>query len=90
MEKIDNLRNRLLQILREKSVERGSFQLRSGRKSDYYVDGKQTTLDAEGSYLIGKVLFERIQAVEAFPRGVGGVTLGADPIVTAVSLSTIA
>jgi len=86
MEKIDNLKNRLLQILREKSVERGSFQLRSGRKSDYYVDAKQTTLDAEGSYLIGKVLFERIRVVEDFPRAVGGVTLGADPIVTAVSL----
>jgi len=86
MEKIESLRGRLLEILREKSVERGSFQLRSGRKSDYYVDGKQTTLDAEGSYLIGKVLFERIQALEDFPQGVGGVTLGADPIVTAVSL----
>ena len=85
-ERIENLRSRLLEILREKSVERGSFQLRSGRKSDYYVDGKQTTLDAEGSYLIGRVLFERIRALEDFPQGVGGVTLGADPIVTAVSL----
>ena len=86
MENIANLRSRLLEILREKSVERGSFQLRSGKQSDYYVDGKQTSLDAEGSYLIGKVLFERIEALEAFPQGVGGVTLGADPIVTAVSL----
>ena len=86
MQKIENLRSRLLEILREKSVERGTFQLRSGRTSDYYVDGKQTTLDAEGSYLIGRVLFERIQALEDLPRGVGGVTLGADPIVTAVSL----
>ena len=83
-EKSEKLRSRLLEILRDKSVERGNFQLRSGRTSDYYVDGKQTTLDAEGSYLIGKVLFERIQALEDLPRGVGGVTLGADPIVTAV------
>lgn len=86
MESMELLRNRLLQILREKSVERGRFQLRSGRWSDYYVDGKQTTLDAEGSYLIGKVLFSRIGSSEEFPQGVGGVTLGADPIVTAVSL----
>ena len=86
MDKIENLRTRLLGILREKSVERGSFQLRSGRMSDYYVDGKQTTLDAEGSYLIGKLLFDRIRGLEKVPRGVGGVTLGADPIVTAVSL----
>jgi orotate phosphoribosyltransferase len=83
---IEKLRSRLLKILREKSVERGRFQLRSGRWSDYYVDGKQTTLDAEGSYLIGKILFSRIVSLEAFPGGVGGVTLGADPIVTAVSL----
>ncbi len=86
MEKSEKLRSRLLEILRDKSVERGNFQLRSGRTSDYYVDGKQTTLDAEGSYLIGRLLFERIQALEDLPRGVGGVTLGADPIVTAVSL----
>ena len=50
------------------------------------MDGKQTTLDAEGSYLIGKLLFERIRDLDPFPKGVGGVTLGADPIVTAVSL----
>jgi orotate phosphoribosyltransferase len=86
MEKSENLRARLLEILREKSVERGSFQLRSGRTSDYYVDCKQTTLDAEGSYLIGKLLFERIRGLDDLPQGVGGVTLGADPIVTAVSL----
>jgi orotate phosphoribosyltransferase len=86
MANVETMRSRLLQILREKSVERGRFQLRSGKWSDYYVDGKQTTLDAEGSYLIGKLLFERIQAMEDVPQGVGGVTLGADPIVTAVSL----
>ena len=86
MENVEDMRRRLLQILRDKSVERGEFQLRSGRTSDYYVDGKQTTLDAEGSYLIGRLLFRRIAASETFPKGVGGVTLGADPIVTAVSL----
>ncbi len=86
MENIEHSRTRLLQILRAKSVERGRFQLRSGRWSDFYVDGKQTTLDAEGSYLVGKVLFERIRTLEELPKGIGGVTLGADPIVTAVSL----
>jgi orotate phosphoribosyltransferase len=86
MERPEILRERLLQILREKSVERGRFQLRSGRWSDFYVDGKQTTLDAEGSYLVGKVLFQRIMDLGEIPGGIGGVTLGADPIVTAVSV----
>jgi orotate phosphoribosyltransferase len=86
MENTEEVRSRLLEILREKSVERGRFQLRSGRWSDYYVDGKQTTLDAEGSYLIGKLLSARMRASGAYPQGVGGVTLGADPIVTAVSM----
>jgi orotate phosphoribosyltransferase len=86
MERDEILRERLLQILREKSVERGRFQLRSGRWSDFYVDGKQTTLDAEGGYLVGKLLFQRILATGEVPGGIGGVTLGADPIVTAVSL----
>ncbi len=83
---MEDLRRRLLEILREKSVERGRFQLRSGRWSEYYVDGKQTTLDAEGAYLVGRLLFEMIRTEEPFPGGVGGVTLGADPIVTAVSV----
>ncbi len=86
MENTEDVRRRLLKILQEKSVERGRFQLRSGRWSDYYVDGKQTTLDAEGSYLIGKLLYARIGVSGANPRGIGGVTLGADPIVTAVSM----
>jgi orotate phosphoribosyltransferase len=86
MENTGDVRGRLLRILQEKSVERGRFQLRSGRWSDYYVDGKQTTLDAEGSYLIGKLLLQRIGASGERPQGIGGVTLGADPIVTAVSL----
>jgi orotate phosphoribosyltransferase len=86
MEDLEGLRERLLQILREKSLERGRFQLRSGKWSDYYVDGKQTTLDAEGSYLIGKLLFHKIHSQGDLPKGIGGVTLGADPIVTAVSL----
>lgn len=78
---------RLLELLRSKSLQRGRFQLRSGRWSDYYVDGKQTTLDAEGAYLVGRILFGRIRASCAqIPGGIGGVTLGADPIVTAVSV----
>lgn len=87
MESLHALEGRLLALIKEKSLQRGRFQLRSGKVSDYYVDGKQTTLDAEGAYLVGKVLFERIRSsCPVLPKGIGGVTLGADPIVTAVSV----
>ena len=53
-------KQRLKSILLEKSYRKGTFTLTSGKTSDFYVDGKQTTLDAEGSYLCGKLLFELI------------------------------
>ncbi len=78
-------RERLLEILREKSYEEREVTLTSGRKSTFYIDGKQTTLDPEGAYLVGKVLFEMIRGRA---EAVGGPTLGADPIVTAVALTS--
>ena len=79
-------KQQLKNILLSKSYRQGSFTLTSGKTSDFYVDGKQTTLDAEGSYLCGKLLFDLILQ-EAEPiQAVGGMTLGADPLVTAVSI----
>src|SRR3972149_3494516 len=69
-------RERFLAILREKSYERKKVILSSGRESDFYIDCKQATLDAEGAVLTGR------------GPSVGGITLGADPIVTAVSLTS--
>ncbi len=78
-------RTRLLEIVREKSYEEREVTLTSGRKSTFYIDGKQTSLDPEGAYLVGKVLYEMLRGkVDA----VGGPTLGADPIVTAVALTS--
>ena len=82
---MDN-KERLLALLKEKSYERGEFLLSSGMESDFYIDGKQTTLCAEGSFLIGKTFYQMIRGSEIFIEGIGGLTLGADPIVTAVSL----
>jgi orotate phosphoribosyltransferase len=79
-------RERLKQIILEKSYRKGKFKLSSGRESDFYVDGKQTTLDAEGAYLCGKLIFELIQKSQSKISAVGGMTLGADPLVTATSL----
>ncbi len=78
-------RKRLKEILLEKSYREGSFTLTSGKKSDFYIDCKQTTLSAEGAYLCGKLLFELIKK-EGDLKAVGGMTLGADPLVTAVSV----
>ncbi|GAB7026085.1 orotate phosphoribosyltransferase [Geotalea toluenoxydans] len=76
---------RLKQIILELSYEKRKVVLASGRESDFYFDGKQTTLHPEGGYLTGKLFFEAIKDVEQL-EGVGGLTLGADPIATATSV----
>ena len=81
-----NERQRLRDLLLAKSYRQGTFTLTSGKTSDFYVDGKQTTLDAEGAYLCGRLLFELIRTHPEPIVGVGGMTLGADPLVTAVSM----
>jgi len=80
-------RRRLLSLLKEKSYEKRKVILSSGRESDFYIDCKQTTLDAEGAVLTGRLFCEMLEKGER-PEGVGGITLGADPIVTAVSLTS--
>lgn len=81
-----NDRQRLKEILLEKSYRKGTFTLTSGKTSDFYIDGKQTTLSAEGGYLCGKLILEIINAAEEPIEAVGGMTLGADPLVSAVSV----
>ncbi|ABB32167.1 orotate phosphoribosyltransferase [Geobacter metallireducens RCH3] len=79
-------RERLKQIIIELSYEKRKVTLASGRESDFYFDGKQTTLHAEGGLLVGKLFYEAIKDVENV-QGVGGITLGADPIATATSIA---
>lgn len=78
-------RARLLEIIRERSYEEREVTLASGRTSTFYIDGKQTTLDPEGACLVGKVFYEMIKGKA---EAIGGPTLGADPIVTAVALTS--
>ncbi|MDD2337735.1 MAG: orotate phosphoribosyltransferase, partial [Geobacteraceae bacterium] len=78
-------RDRLKQIIREKSYENKKVTLSSGLDSDFYFDGKQSTLHPEGSYLTGKLFFESVKDLDIV-EGVCGLTLGADPIATATSL----
>jgi orotate phosphoribosyltransferase len=80
-----NHRLRLKELLKRKSVMRGHFTLASGRQSDYYLDCRLTTLDPEGSVLTGHTILELLAEQGIQADAIGGLTLGADPIVTAVA-----
>ncbi len=79
-------RQKLLHILAHKSFRLGEFKLSSGGTSDYYIDCRTTTLDARGSSLTGEVFWEEIRKQGWKPQAVGGLTMGADPIVVAVAV----
>lgn len=79
-------RQQLLQLLAEKSFRLGNFKLSSGVTSDYYIDCRTTTLDAKGSRLTGEVFFDEIKKRKWNPQAIGGLTMGADPIVVAISV----
>jgi orotate phosphoribosyltransferase len=74
---------RLLELVRTKALRRGDFTLSSGQKSDYYLDGKQVTLDGEGALLAAEAVLARFEPGEA--DAVGGLVIGADPIAGAVA-----
>jgi len=79
-------RQHLLTTLAFKSFRLGDFKLSSGGTSDYYIDCRTTTLDAKGSRLTGEVFLEEIRQRGWKPQAIGGLTMGADPIVVAVSV----
>ena len=79
-------RQKLLSTLAHKSFRLGEFTLSSGGTSDYYIDCRTTTLDAKGSRLTGEVFLEEIERRGWKPQAIGGLTMGADPIVVAVSV----
>lgn len=79
-------RNDLLRLLAQKSFRLGEFKLSSGGTSDYYIDCRTTTLDAKGSRLTGEIFLEEILKRGWKPQAIGGLTMGADPIVVAVSV----
>jgi orotate phosphoribosyltransferase len=81
-------RERLRELLTEHSFERRPVVLSSGRESDFYIDCKRTALLAEGHFLVGRLLLEAVRREAPEAVGVGGLTLGADPLASAVSLSS--
>ena len=79
-------REELLKLLYRLSYEEREVTLTSGKKSNFYVDGKQTTCHSRGAFLVGHLFYERIRAAGIPIKGVGGLTMGADPIVSAISV----
>lgn len=77
---------KLRNLILEYSYQEKEVRLASGKTSNFYFDGKQTTLHPEGASLVGELMFDRIR--EHFPeaQAVGGPTLGADPIATAIAV----
>ncbi len=85
---IETDRARLLELLRTLSFERRKVTLASGKESDFYIDCKRTALTAEGHVLVGRCLMAEVLKVTPLVRAVGGLTLGADPIASAIALTS--
>jgi orotate phosphoribosyltransferase len=75
-------------MLAHKSFRLGEFQLSSGSTSDYYIDCRVTTLDARGAQLVGEAFLAEIREQGWEADAVGGLTMGADPIVVAVAVTS--
>src|SRR5271170_6186182 len=81
-------RTSLLHLLSRISFKLGDFTLSSGAKSDYYIDCRTTTLHAEGGRLTGLAVLELLREHKLKPAAVGGLTMGADPIVSNVATAS--
>lgn len=79
---------RLLELLRNRAFAEREVTLSSGLKSNFYIDCKQVTLDAEGALLCGELLYAAVTRLAPDAVAVGGLTLGADPLATATSIAS--
>lgn len=76
----------LRSLVQKRSFEFGDFVLTSGKRSTYYFDGKQVTLYPEGAWLLAKIILHKIKGLDV--DAVGGITIGADPIVGAMAVAS--
>jgi orotate phosphoribosyltransferase len=81
-------RERLLELVKERSLEVGDFVLASGAKSRFYVDCRRTTMHAEGQVLVGQLMWELLRSSGLAPETIGGLTMGADPVAYAVAYTS--
>jgi orotate phosphoribosyltransferase len=82
-QRMDDGKKRLSEILLEKAIKFGDFTLASGQKSSYYINCRLATLDSEGLYLISELMLNKLEGTKF--DAVGGLTLGADPIIGAMT-----
>ena len=78
------IKSELLPLIKELAVVHGKVTLSSGIEADYYVDLRRATLHHEAAPLIGRTMLEMLKENEIFPAAVGGLTMGADPVATAM------
>src|ERR1700689_5505296 len=81
-------RTALLDLLARTSFRLGNFTLSSGAMSDYYIDCRTTTLHAEGGRLTGLAILDLLGEHNLHPAAVGGLTMGADRVVSAVAIAS--
>lgn len=81
-------RTRLLELLRSRAFQEREVTLSSGRTSNFYIDTKKVSLDAEGACLIGELFHMLVDELAPSAIAVGGLTLGADPLATATSIAS--
>ena len=74
----------LIGLVEARALKRGTFRLASGREASFYLDAKQVVLDAHGAMLVGRAILERLRSLGPLPAAVGGMSIGADPITSAV------
>jgi orotate phosphoribosyltransferase len=74
----------LVGLVEAKALRRGTFRLASGREASFYLDAKQVVLDAHGAMLVGRAILDRLRSLGPLPDAVGGMSIGADPITSAV------
>jgi orotate phosphoribosyltransferase len=81
-----DLRERLADLIKERSFRRGNFTLASGKQSPYYFDSKPTMLHPEGAALLAELIVQELSAVEA--DCVGGLEMGAVPLIAPVAIKS--
>lgn len=89
----ESMKQRLIELILERSfkfTEEPTFKLASGKMSNFYFNCKPTTLNSEGMYLIGNLLYEMIKGKKNWSKAkaVGGLTLGADPVADAIAYTS--
>lgn len=86
--RVVDAQRRLVELLAERSVRRGTFTLASGRQSSYYIDARLTTMSPEGLASIGPLALQCLAGAGWRPHSVGGLTLGADPVAYAIAYAS--